>query len=92
MICCRVTPLQKAQVVELVKKYKEAVTLAIGDGANDVPMIKGIGRSLGCFCHIGMDKIQRITCFLIVWGGFSKLTRWMGQTFVRKMVPLVLTI
>uniref|UniRef100_A0A3Q3ESJ5 ATPase phospholipid transporting 8B5a n=1 Tax=Labrus bergylta TaxID=56723 RepID=A0A3Q3ESJ5_9LABR len=42
VICCRVTPLQKAQVVELVKKYKKAVTLAIGDGANDVSMIKGI--------------------------------------------------
>lgn len=41
VICCRVTPLQKAQVVELIKKYKKAVTLAIGDGANDVSMIKG---------------------------------------------------
>lgn len=41
VICCRVTPLQKAQVVQLVKKYKQAVTLAIGDGANDVSMIKG---------------------------------------------------
>lgn len=40
VICCRVTPLQKAQVVELVKKHKAAVTLAIGDGANDVSMIK----------------------------------------------------
>lgn len=59
VICCRVTPLQKAQVVELVKKYKEAVTLAIGDGANDVPMIKGISGSWGCFCHVGMDKIQK---------------------------------
>ena len=40
VICCRVTPLQKAMVVELVKKHKKAVTLAIGDGANDVSMIK----------------------------------------------------
>ena len=40
VICCRVTPIQKALVVELVKKYKKAVTLAIGDGANDVSMIK----------------------------------------------------
>lgn len=46
VICCRVTPLQKAQVVELVKKYKQVVTLAIGDGANDVSMIKGIRRVL----------------------------------------------
>lgn len=41
VICCRMTPLQKAQVVELVKRYKKAVTLAIGDGANDIGMIKG---------------------------------------------------
>ncbi|CDQ98804.1 unnamed protein product [Oncorhynchus mykiss] len=40
VICCRVTPMQKAQVVELVKTNKMAVTLAIGDGANDVSMIK----------------------------------------------------
>ena len=40
VICCRVTPLQKALVVDLVKKHKKAVTLAIGDGANDVSMIK----------------------------------------------------
>ena len=40
VICCRVTPLQKALVVEMVKKHKKAITLAIGDGANDVSMIK----------------------------------------------------
>jgi len=40
VICCRVTPLQKALVVQLVKKHKKSITLAIGDGANDVSMIK----------------------------------------------------
>ena len=34
------TPLQKALVVALMKRSKNAVTLAIGDGANDVSMIK----------------------------------------------------
>ena len=37
----RVSPLQKAQVVRLVKQHvKDAITLAIGDGANDVGMIQ----------------------------------------------------
>lgn len=36
VICCRVTPLQKAMVVALMKRTRNAVTLAIGDGANDV--------------------------------------------------------
>ncbi|KAL1117506.1 hypothetical protein AAG570_003825, partial [Ranatra chinensis] len=47
VICCRVTPLQKALVVELVKKAKKAVTLAIGDGANDVSMIKAAHIGVG---------------------------------------------
>lgn len=39
VICCRVSPKQKAEVVGLVKNYGKWVTLSIGDGANDVPMI-----------------------------------------------------
>jgi hypothetical protein len=40
VICCRVTPGQKKAVVDLVKTHKKAITLAVGDGANDVSMIK----------------------------------------------------
>ena len=40
VICCRVTPLQKALVVDVVKRHKKSITLSIGDGANDVSMIK----------------------------------------------------
>lgn len=46
VICCRVTPLQKALVVDLIKRSKNAVTLAIGDGANDVSMIKSMSSKL----------------------------------------------
>uniref|UniRef100_A0A8C5B4T9 Phospholipid-transporting ATPase n=1 Tax=Gadus morhua TaxID=8049 RepID=A0A8C5B4T9_GADMO len=49
VICCRVSPLQKSEVVELVKKQVKVITLAIGDGANDVGMIQtahvGVGIS-----------------------------------------------
>ena len=40
VICCRVSPLQKAMVVRLVKDGLHTMTLAIGDGANDVSMIQ----------------------------------------------------
>ena len=36
----RVSPLQKAELVDLVKHQVHAITLAIGDGANDVGMIQ----------------------------------------------------
>lgn len=49
VICCRVSPKQKSQVVKLAKTYGNWITLSIGDGANDVPMIMeahiGIGIS-----------------------------------------------
>ena len=57
VICCRVTPLQKALVVELIKKYKEAVTLAIGDGANDVSMIKAADIGVGISGQEGMQAV-----------------------------------
>jgi phospholipid-translocating ATPase len=34
VVCCRVSPLQKAQVVSLVKNSRNVMSLAIGDGAN----------------------------------------------------------
>ncbi|XP_078406485.1 putative phospholipid-transporting ATPase IM [Cetorhinus maximus] len=57
VICCRVTPLQKAQVVELVKKYKKAITLAIGDGANDVSMIKAAHIGVGISGEEGTQAV-----------------------------------
>ncbi|NXU77502.1 AT8B3 ATPase, partial [Oreotrochilus melanogaster] len=47
VICCRVTPKQKALVVQLVQKHKKVTTMAIGDGANDVNMIKSEARGRG---------------------------------------------
>ncbi|XP_009130848.1 phospholipid-transporting ATPase 1 [Brassica rapa] len=49
VLCCRVAPFQKAGIVALVKNRTSDMTLAIGDGANDVSMIQmadvGVGIS-----------------------------------------------
>ncbi|CAE6086756.1 unnamed protein product [Arabidopsis arenosa] len=49
ILCCRVAPFQKAGIVALVKNRTSDMTLAIGDGANDVSMIQmadvGVGIS-----------------------------------------------
>ncbi|XP_042123484.2 phospholipid-transporting ATPase IK isoform X4 [Peromyscus maniculatus bairdii] len=58
VICCRVTPKQKALVVALVKKYQQVVTLAIGDGANDVNMIKTADIGVGLAGQEGMQAVQ----------------------------------
>jgi phospholipid-translocating P-type ATPase (flippase) len=47
VICCRVTPLQKALVVRLVKNRLKKLSLSIGDGANDVSMIQEADVGVG---------------------------------------------
>lgn len=51
VICCRVSPLQKALVVKLVKDGLGAMTLAIGDGANDVSMIQ-VSPQIASIFHV----------------------------------------
>jgi phospholipid-translocating P-type ATPase (flippase) len=58
VICARVTPLQKAKVVRLVKRGKNATTLAIGDGANDVNMIRAASIGIGIS---GLEGRQAVT-------------------------------
>ena len=51
VLCCRVTPKQKAEVVRLIKNNLSKITIAIGDGSNDVNMIQEahIGYLLNIF-------------------------------------------
>ena len=59
VICCRVSPLQKSQVVKIVKEHnKEAVTLAIGDGGNDVSMIMEAHIGIGIHGEEGLRAVQ----------------------------------
>ena len=59
VICCRVSPLQKSQVVKLMKNYdKTKITLAIGDGGNDVSMIMEAHIGIGIYGEEGLRAAQ----------------------------------
>ncbi|KAL4486127.1 hypothetical protein ABPG72_012180 [Tetrahymena utriculariae] len=58
VVCCRVTPKQKALVVRLIKDNLKKITLAIGDGANDVNMIQEAHIGCGIFGNEGMQAAQ----------------------------------
>ena len=48
VLACRVSPMQKAQIVKMVRKrHPKQTTLAIGDGANDVNMITAAHVGIG---------------------------------------------
>ncbi|ORY78333.1 phospholipid-translocating P-type ATPase [Neocallimastix californiae] len=55
VICCRVAPKQKAEVVKLIKSNLKAMCLSIGDGANDVSMIQEANVGVGIAGEEGMQ-------------------------------------
>ena len=59
VICCRVSPSQKSQVIQKMKNFdKNAITLAIGDGGNDVSMIMEANIGIGIYGEEGMSAAQ----------------------------------
>ncbi|XP_038674758.1 probable phospholipid-transporting ATPase IH isoform X2 [Scyliorhinus canicula] len=81
VLCCRMAPLQKAQIVKLIKSSKEhPITLAIGDGANDVSMILEAHVGIGILGKEGrqaarnsdycIPKIKHLKKLLLVHGHY----------------------
>lgn len=61
---CRISPKQKKDIVELVKRHvPSAVTLAVGDGANDVNMITAAHVGVGIK---GMEGYQVLSISKII--------------------------
>ncbi|KAJ1993758.1 phospholipid transporting ATPase [Dimargaris cristalligena] len=57
VVCCRVSPLQKALVVRCVKQNLKVLCLAIGDGANDVSMIQEADIGVGIAGEEGLQAV-----------------------------------
>jgi phospholipid-transporting ATPase len=90
VICCRVSPLQKAEVVELVQQHTKSICLAIGDGANDVAMIQkahvGVGIS-------GNEGLQAANSSDFAIGQFRFLSRLLflhGAWFYTRVSKVIL--
>ncbi|KAG0682395.1 phospholipid transporting ATPase [Pichia californica] len=58
VLCCRVSPAQKAAVVKLVKETLDVMTLAIGDGSNDVAMIQAANVGVGIAGEEGTQAVM----------------------------------
>lgn len=58
VLCCRVSPAQKAAVVSLVKNGLDVMALSIGDGANDVAMIQEADVGVGIAGEEGRQAVM----------------------------------
>ncbi|CAE6467959.1 unnamed protein product [Rhizoctonia solani] len=98
VVCCRVSPLQKALVVKLVKKNQKSILLAIGDGANDVSMIQaahvGVGISgveglqAARSADVAISQFRYLKKLLLVHGSWSyqRLSKLILYSFYKNIV------
>ena len=89
VLCCRVSPAQKAAVVQLVKTGLDVMTLSIGDGANDVAMIQEAHVGVGI---AGEEGRQAVMSSDYAVGQFRFLTRLMlvhGRWSYRRLAEMI---
>lgn len=98
VLCCRVSPAQKAAVVSMVKNGLDVMTLSIGDGANDVAMIQeadvgvGIageeGRQAVMSSDYAIGQFRFLTRLVLVHGRWSyrRLAETISNFFYKNMV------
>ncbi|XP_063696555.1 phospholipid-transporting ATPase IA isoform X8 [Culicoides brevitarsis] len=104
VICCRVSPMQKAEVVDLVTTHTKAVTLAIGDGANDVAMIQkahvGVGISgveglqAACASDYSIAQFKYLKRLLLVHGAwnYSRMCKLILYSFYKNICLYVIEL
>ena len=98
VLCCRVSPAQKASVVSMVKTGLKVITLAVGDGANDVAMIQqadvgvGIageeGRQAVMSSDFGIGQFRFLSRLMLVHGrwNYRRLAETIANFFYKNIV------
>lgn len=98
VLCCRVSPAQKAAVVSMVKTGLDVMTLSIGDGANDVAMIQEADVGVGIAGEEGRQAVMssdyaigqfRFLCRLVLVHGrwsYRRLAETISNFFYKNMI------
>ena len=85
IICCRFSPKQKAELVHIIKSINpEKITLAIGDGANDVGMISEADVGIGIEGIEGVEAARASDYSLPQFSFLQKLLLFHGRESYRR--------
>ena len=85
IICCRISPKQKAQIVHIIKEYNpDKLTLSIGDGANDVGMILESDVGIGIQGKEGVEAARASDYSLPEFYYLQKLLLYHGREDYRR--------
>ena len=90
MVCCRLTPLQKSEVIKLVKSSPgRPVTAAIGDGGNDVSMIQEAHIGFGIMGREGRAAVRASDIAFAKFKHLKKAILVHGQWFYYRSSVMV---
>uniref|UniRef100_A0A8C2C5M8 Phospholipid-transporting ATPase n=1 Tax=Cyprinus carpio TaxID=7962 RepID=A0A8C2C5M8_CYPCA len=90
VLCCRMAPLQKAQIVKMVKTSKGSpITLSIGDGANDVSMILEAHVGIGIKGKEGRQAVRNSDYAIPKLKHLKKLLLAHGHLYYVRIAHLV---
>uniref|UniRef100_A0A8C6MFA4 Phospholipid-transporting ATPase n=1 Tax=Nothobranchius furzeri TaxID=105023 RepID=A0A8C6MFA4_NOTFU len=90
VLCCRMAPLQKAKVVRLLKTSPEKpITLAVGDGANDVGMIQEAHVGIGIMGKEGRQAVRNSDYAIARFKFLAKLLLVHGHFYYIRIATLV---
>jgi len=90
VLCCRVSPLQKAQVVQLVQVKTKKICLGVGDGANDVSMIQMANVGVGIIGKEGTQATRASDYALPDFKGLRRLLAVHGRYSYLRLTELIL--
>ncbi|XP_065593138.1 phospholipid-transporting ATPase VD isoform X1 [Cyrtonyx montezumae] len=90
VICCQATPLQKSVLVRLVRNKLKAMTLAVGDGANDVSMIQAANIGVGILGQEGMQAVMASDFAISQFKHLRKLLLVHGHWCYTRLTNMVL--
>lgn len=89
VLCCRVSPMQKADIVSFVKTTLKKTTLAIGDGANDVNMILEAHVGVGICGVEGTSAVNNADYALPQFKGLATLMLVHGRLCYLRLSTLI---
>lgn len=89
VICCRVSPSQKALVVRMVKLGLDVMTLSIGDGANDVAMIQEAHVGVGIAGEEGRQAVMSSDYAIGQFRFLSRLVLVHGRWSYRRIAEMI---
>jgi len=88
VVCCRVSPTQKAEITQLISTYTGKRTCAIGDGGNDVSMIQAAHVGVGIVGKEGKQASLASDFSITQFSHLTRLLLWHGRNSYTRSAKL----